>query len=136
MHGKWIVSKPGNDDDVIFTFEPHLLAITPKVDIYLKDGDREVDFYAKGNFREKHFQFYDKRGGGDGVKIGECKKQSMFKSLEAFAGRDVYFLDGQLTACFLLVRRDVYFLDVEPGVDYAFLVTICVLMDEKFHDKE
>ena len=89
--------------------------------IYLNDGDKEEDFLIKGNFKNKHFQFFQLlRKGKDPRPIAKVEKESSFASTTAF-------LRNQL------LDTSTYYLTIEPGVDCAFIAALATLCDEIFN---
>ncbi|KAJ3233586.1 hypothetical protein HDU81_002143 [Chytriomyces hyalinus] len=117
---KWQATGPSGN--MLFTLEPKLLTLTPSINVYLADGDRSPDFKVTGSFLQKDFQLFDIRNGGKRP-VGVCKKERATANLGAFVSTMVF-------------NKDSYFLTLYPGADVAMWVSICVLLDELYHDEK
>ena len=115
---KWQASL---NNRMLFTVEPKIFTLKPHLNIYLNDGDREPDFKVSGSYRARDFQIVDKRGGAKRV-IATCSKQRPFQSSGAFLNH--------------MFGVDSYYINIEPGIDAAFITAICLLLDEFYHDKK
>ena len=115
---KWQASQSNRN---LFTVEPKILTLKPHLNIYLNDGDREPDFKVSGSYTAKDFQIVDKRGGAKRV-IATCSKQRPHQSSAAFLNH--------------MVGADAYYINIEPGIDAAFITAICLLLDEFYHDEK
>ncbi|KAJ3304655.1 hypothetical protein HDV03_002476 [Kappamyces sp. JEL0829] len=104
----------------LYSVENKIFTFTPCVNIFLNDGDRSPDFTIKGNFLQRDFKVTDVRGGQKKV-IAVCSKQRAFAGVGAFLNN--------------MMHIDSYDLTIQPGADAAFCVSICLLLDELFHDK-
>ncbi|KAI9335141.1 tubby C-terminal-like domain-containing protein [Obelidium mucronatum] len=115
---KWQASGPSGN--VLFTIESQMFSFTPQISVYLNDGDRNPDYKVTGSFMAKDFQLFDIRNGGNTV-VGNCKKERPF-NLNAFIST-------------VLMNKDSYFLTLNPGADVSLWVSVCVLLDELFHEE-
>ncbi len=106
---------------MLFSVEPKIFTLKPHLNIYLNDGDREPDFKVSGSYMAKDFQIVDKRGGVKRV-IATCNKQRPYQSATAFLSS--------------MLGSDVYYINIEPGIDAAFITSICLLLDEFYNDKK
>lgn len=118
---KWEALSPSGK--VLFTIESKIFTLTPQVNIYLNDGDRDPDFRLKGKFInfERDFEIIDLRHQQKMV-VGNCNKQRAYSSLSAMWHNKV-------------LGKDAYYLNLNPGADAAFCTAICLLLDEFFHDE-
>jgi uncharacterized protein YxjI len=116
---KWQANAP--DGTRLFTIEPKFFSLTPKIRIFLSDGDRDADFELRGSFMngKRDFSIVDVRGGRD-TTIAECKKERAFSSVGAFFNN--------------MIDKDCYYLNLNQGADAAFCVAICLLLDEFYHE--
>ncbi|KAI8896918.1 tubby C-terminal-like domain-containing protein [Globomyces pollinis-pini] len=117
---KWEATSPTGQK--LFSIEPKIFTLNPKINIYLNDGDREPDFQVKGKFlnRSRDFKVVDVRGGQKLV-VATCNKQRAHESVGAFFKN--------------MMGKDVYYLSLHPGADAALCTSVCLLLDELFHDK-
>ncbi|TPX75855.1 hypothetical protein CcCBS67573_g02876 [Chytriomyces confervae] len=117
---KWQATGPSGA--VLFTIEPKLLTLTPAINVFLADGDRNPDFKITGSFMQKDFELFDIRNGGKRP-VGVCKKERATANLGAFLSTMVF-------------KKDSYFLTLYPGADVSMWVAICVLLDELYNDEK
>eukprot|EP00158_Paraphelidium_tribonemae_P004438 Partr_v1_DN26755_c1_g1_i4_m8937 putative Pfam:DUF567 len=124
MSGKWNLFRGASDDKSaqILSIEPKLFSLSPSIKIYLNDGDREPDFFCKGDFRAKRFQVLHRYNGQD-IQIAEISKESKFSSMSAF-------VKSQYS------DKNKYFLNIVQGADTALIVALCVVVDELCHDQQ
>lgn len=123
LSGKWSLFH-GNDSHrsmPMLTIEPKLFTLKPKIKVYLNDGDRYPDYLARGDFLGRHFEINRVFPDGSEQLVACCSKQSMFSNGGAF-----------FNTCVL--DKQTYYLDIMPGVDAAFIVALCVIVDEQFYD--
>ncbi|KAJ3027048.1 UNVERIFIED_CONTAM: hypothetical protein HDU68_004584 [Siphonaria sp. JEL0065] len=116
---KWQANGPAGN--ILFTIEKKTFSFTPEINVFLADGDRDPDFRVTGSFMAKDFQLFDVRG-NQNKPVGVCKKERPF-NLNAFVST-------------VLMNKDSYFLTLYPGADVSLWVSVCVLLDEIFHEEK
>ena len=119
MGNKWQATRPTGE--MLYTVEPKIFTLSPSINIYLNDGDRQPDFQIKGTYMAKDFQIYDLRGGGQRL-IAQCSKTRPYQNPASFMMQQMYNVDE-------------YYVTVHPGIDAAFVTSLCLLLDEIYHDK-
>ena len=107
---------------VVYTFEPKLISLVPHVDVYLKDGDKQPDFKISGSLKQKDFKIVDVRDGKDRL-IAECSKTRFYEDIVAYAKK-------------VMFDKHQYYARIQAGVDVAFITSMCLLLDEVYHDTE
>jgi len=116
----WRASDP-NSSRRLFDLRPELFSFSPSIKVFLNDGDREADFKIKGTFfgHHRNFSIYDRRFGRKQV-IAFCTRESPWGSVQAFVGS--YF------------GADSYQVRLQPGADAAFIVSLCLIIDELYNE--
>lgn len=110
----------GNESARICEVQPKTMTMSPYVRIFLNDGDKNEDYYCKGNFLAKKFAVYQKVPGTDKL-LAEVKKESSFANAASYINNKMF-------------NAQSYFITIKPGVDAAFVVAIAALMDEIYRD--
>ncbi|KAL4425148.1 hypothetical protein ABPG77_008253 [Micractinium sp. CCAP 211/92] len=111
----------GDFEHPVATIRQKMMTIKPSVVVTL-EGQEEASYKAKGNFLAKKFEVLAVAGGQE-REIAKIHKESRFSSTTAFAKA-------------MMTDKQAYFIEVAPGADVAFLVALCVAIDEIFQEKK
>jgi uncharacterized protein YxjI len=123
MHKKWYMYRGGSTNGTrVATIEPKLLTLSPNINVYLNDGDKIPDFKIRGDFLARNFDVYQLGTGGCGERlVASVRKQSRFQSISSYIKQSSY-------------NKQTYNVTLQPGVDAAFVVGLCVAVDEHYRD--
>ena len=110
----------GNEAARICEVQPKTLTMSPYVRVFMNDGDKQEDYYCKGNFLAKKFEIYQKLPGTDKL-LASVKKESSYANASSYINNKMF-------------NAQSYFITIKPGVDAAFVVAIAALMDEIYRD--
>ena len=123
---KWHIIKNGNK---LVTLSWPVFSVRPKVRVFLNNapkvatsegGKKIPNFVVRGKFWKNDYQIFEVQSPGVEVAIATCSKRYPFENMNAFFHH--------------LGSRDVYFLNINPGVDASFIVSLCICVDEIYHD--
>jgi uncharacterized protein YxjI len=109
-HDTWKVYRGDSSDkkDLLFTAKrSHMMQLKTNLDVFLSGNDRICDFKVKGSWFERSCTFYL---GDTNTIIAHMSREYSLKNV--------------------LLRKDTFGITVYPGVDYALIVSIIVILYE------
>jgi uncharacterized protein YxjI len=100
-----------------FGLNRKLFSFSPMVFASIGGGENQ-DIVIRGSFWRRTYEIVDVR---TNQLLARCSLQNPLQTAEAFMSA--------------LFGKQNYYVTIEPGVDAAFIVSTCLIIDEMFHDR-
>lgn len=114
---KWVGFNTSNGE-IKFGLRRKMFTFSPMVFASIGGGENQ-DIVVRGGFWRRNYEMIDARSN---MLLARCSLQSPLQSSQAFMSA--------------LFNRQNYYVTIEPGVDAAFVVSTCLILDEMFHDRD
>ncbi|KAI3657230.1 hypothetical protein MP638_000535 [Amoeboaphelidium occidentale] len=101
-----------------FGLNRKLFSFNPMVFASIGGGENQ-DIVIRGGFWRRTYEIVDVR---TNLLLARCSRQNPLQTSEAFISA--------------LFGKQNYYVTIEPGVDAAFIVSTCLIIDEMFHDRD